>query len=188
MVELSGFWDYLELFALAAGLGGVGGLAYELMQARRGQTGQVEFPHLVKGGRYRDWGVWANVIIGAIAAIAAVAALWVFPPQIGPTVDAAGKVVATTQYDIIKVVGLSLIIGSAGSSFLSAMQARALALLKDQEAKQTRKVAEEQIDAVKSSVEAGEPHAEITARLDSAKVAVRSLRDSGPGNPAVADF
>jgi hypothetical protein len=29
-------------------------------------------------GRYRDWRVWANVLVGAVAAMAA---LWVFPPQ-----------------------------------------------------------------------------------------------------------
>lgn len=185
MIELGGFWDYLGLFALAAVLGGIGGLAYELMQARRGQTGQVELPHPVRGGRYRDWGLWANVIIGAIAALAA---LWVFPPEVRTTVDAAGKAATTTEYDIIKLVGLSLIIGSAGSSFLSAMQARALALVKDQEAKQTRKVAEEQIDAVKNSVDAGAPQGEVAAQLESAKLAVRSLRDSGPGNPAEGDF
>jgi hypothetical protein len=180
MVELSGFWDYFDLFVLAAVLGAFGGLAYELMQTRRGQTGQVEVPHAVPGGRYRDWGLWANVIIGAIAALAA---LWVFPPAIRTSVDAAGKAVSKTEYDVIKVVGLSLIIGSAGSSFLSAMQARALALVKDQEAKQTGKVAEEQIEAVKSSVESGAPQAEVAARLDSAMTAVRSVRDSGPGNP-----
>src|SRR3954462_9570803 len=103
MIELSGFWDYLGLFALAGVLGGIGGLAYELMQTRRGQTGQVESPHAVAGNRYRDWGVWANVIIGAVAALAA---LWVFPPETHSTVDAAGKAVSTTEYDVIKVVGL----------------------------------------------------------------------------------
>jgi hypothetical protein len=180
MIELSGFWDYLGLFGLAAVLGALGGLAYELMQARRGQTGQIEVPRAVPGGRYRDWGLWANMIIGAIAAVAA---LWVFPPEIRTSVDAAARTVTTTEYDVIKVVGLSLIIGSAGSSFLSAMQARALALVKDQEAKQTRKVAEEQIEAVKRSVESGAPTVEVAARLDSAKTAVTSLRDSGPGNP-----
>jgi hypothetical protein len=180
VVELSGFWDYLGLFCLAGLLGAIGGLAYELMQARRGQAGWVELPRPVQRGRYRDWGVWANLTIGAIAALAA---LWVFPPEVKTTIDAAGKSTSTTEYDVIKVVGLSLIIGSAGSSFLAAMQARALALVKDQEAKQTRKVAEQQLDAVKTSVEAGAPKPEVAAQIESAKTAVQSLRDSGPGNP-----
>lgn len=181
MVELNGFWDYLGLFSLAAVLGAVGGLAYELMQARRGQTGLVEVPRALQRGRYRDWGVWANVTIGGIAALAA---LWVFPPEINTTVDAGGRSLTTTEYDVIKVVGLSLIIGSAGSSFLAAMQARALALVKDQEAKQTQKVAEEQLEAVKASVESGAPQTQVAAQLDSAKTAVQSVGDSGLGNPA----
>ena len=177
--------DYAGLFGLAALLGGLGGLGYELMQARRGQTGMVEMPHSTRGGRYRDWGVWANIVIGAIAALAA---LWIFPPEIKTTVNAAGKSVTTTEYDVIKVVGLSLIVGSAGSSFLSAMQARALALVKDQEAKQTGKVAQEQLNAVKKSVETGAPQAEVVAKLDSASTAVKSVADSGSGNPTPEQF
>jgi hypothetical protein len=181
VIELNGFWDYLWLFTIAAVLGGVGGLAFELMQSHRGQTGWIEKPH--KSGRFRDWGVFANIVIGAIAAVAA---LWVFPPEVKTVVSAAGKTVSTTEYDSIKLVGLSLIIGSAGSSFLAAMQARALALVKDQEAKQTRQVAEAQIDALKSSVDSNAPKEQVAAQLDSAKSAVRSVGDSGPGNPAFA--
>lgn len=179
MVELSSVWEYLGIFGLAAGLGGIGGLANELMQNRRGQTGQVERPRRLKGP-YRDLGVWANVIIGGIAALAA---LWVFPPE--TTIDAAGT---TTKYDIIKVVGLSLVIGSAGGTFLSAMQARARALVKEQEAEQTGKVTEGHIDAIKSRVEKDAPKAEVLGQLESAKVSIRSLRDSGPGNPGLAAF
>jgi hypothetical protein len=180
VVELDGFWDYLGLFGLAAILGGLGGLAYELLQTRRGQTtGWVEVPHEIDRGRFKDWGVWANVVIGSIAAVAA---LWVFPPESHPGV-VAGKVVTATEYDVVKVVGLSLIIGSAGSSFLGALQARALALVKDQEAKQTQQVAQTQLDDVKKAVESGAPHDQLAQKIDSAKTAVRSLQDSGPGNP-----
>lgn len=180
MVELNGFWDYLGLFGLAAVLGGVGGLAYELLQTRRGQTtGWIEVPHNVDRGRFQDWGVLGSVVIGAIAAVAA---LWVFPPESNAAV-VAGKVVTTTKYDVVKVVGLSLIIGSAGSSFLAALQARALALVKAQEAKQTQQVAQTQLDDVKKAVESGVPHDQLAQKIDSAKAAVRSLQDSGPGNP-----
>ena len=178
MIELDGVLDYLALFALAAALGAIGGLAYELMQARRGQTGRVEAPY--KSGRYHDWGVFANMIVGAVAAVAALA---IFPPDVTTVVD-AGKSVSTTEYDIISVAGLSLIIGSAGSSFLSAMQARTLALVKNQEAKQTQQVAEAQIDAVQSSVASNAPKEQVAAQLESARSAVRSVRDSGPGNAA----
>jgi hypothetical protein len=183
MIELKGALDYIGLFALASVLGGVGGLAFELMQTRRGQTGWVESPHRVDRGRYHDWGVVANLIIGAIAAVAA---LWLFPP-IAKTTVAAGHTTTTTEYDIIKVVGLSLIIGSAGSSVLAALQARALALVKDQEAQQTRRVAEKQLEHVKSIAESGASNEQIAAQVDGAKKAVAAVGgDGGLGNPEFA--
>jgi len=180
MVELTGTWDYIGLFALATVLGAVGGLAFELLQAHRGQTGWIELPHPIRDSHYKDWGVVANIVIGAIAAVAA---LWVFPPAVKTSVDAAGKAVTTTLYDVVKVVGLSLIVGSAGSSFLSALQARALAVVKDQQAKTTQQVATDQLDALKTSVEKGTPHEQVAKQLESAKAAVKSVADSGPGNP-----
>jgi phosphotransferase system glucose/maltose/N-acetylglucosamine-specific IIC component len=95
MIELKDWQDYLPVFALAAVLGAVGGLAYELLQSRRGQTGLIEAPH--KGpGKYWDSGWVGSVIVGAIAAVAA---LWVFPPEVSTTVAAAGKSSTITQYD-----------------------------------------------------------------------------------------
>jgi hypothetical protein len=180
VVELHGTWDYVGLFALAAVLGAIGGVAYELLLARRGQTGMIERPHPAQKARYYDLGVFANVIVGAIAALAA---LWVFPPEVKTTITDAGKTVSTTEYDIIKVVGLSLIIGSAGSSFLSAMQARALALVKTQEARTTREVANAQLDQVAASVEADAPKAEVTTQVRTAKAAMESVAASAAGNP-----
>jgi hypothetical protein len=180
MTELHGWWDYTRLFTLAAILGAIGGLVFELLQAHRGQTGWVELPRSVQGRRYRDWGVFANMVIGAVAAVAA---LWIFPPEEKTVVDAMGKSITTTQYDVIKVVGLSLIIGSAGSSFLSAMQARALALVKDQQANQAVVVASKQLALVQSSVEADASKEQLAAQLASAKIAVKSIADSGAGNP-----
>jgi hypothetical protein len=179
MVELNGFWDYLWLFVLAAALGAVGGLAYELMQKRgRGMTGALEMPRSAQGGRLRDLGFWASLILGAIAALAA---LWIFPPTDKIVTSAAGKSDTITEYNVIKVVGLSLVIGSAASNFLSAMQARAMALLKAQEAETTKKVAQGQLDEVKKAAESDASHAEIAARAETAK---RAIADSTPaGNP-----
>lgn len=183
MVELGGIRDYVLLFALAAVLGGIGGFAYELTL---GGHGRVEMPRWTHRGRYRDLGVWANVILGAIVAPAA---LWLFPPEERTTVNAAGEATTTTEWDIVKVVGLSLIIGSAASSFLTAMQARALALVKAQEAQQTQRVASGQLDAVKQAVDAGAPNEQVAAQVESAQAAVRSLGDStASGNPREADF
>jgi hypothetical protein len=172
MIDLNGTSDYILLFALATALGGIGGLVYELLLSRRGQVGMIEVPHTVQGGRFIDLGVWASVIIGAIAAVAA---LWIFPPDVKTVVDAAGKSSTTTEYDIVRVVALSLIIGSAGSSFLSALQARALALVKDQEAKQTTAVAQAQLDQVKVAAAGGASGSELAAKVDSAKAAILSL-------------
>lgn len=179
MIELHGFWAYVGLFGLAGLMGALGGLAYELMQRRRGQTGLIEWPHAVAKSPYKDWGVIANIVIGAIAAVAA---LWVFPPST-KTVITAGNSVTSSDYDVVKVVGLSLIIGSAGSSFLSALQSRALALVKDQQTKQTSKLVETGLTDVQSSVAAGAPKEQVAAQIEGVKAAVRSVADSGPGNP-----
>ena len=176
MIELDGTRDYVILLLVAAGLGAIGGLAYELTLGGRGR---IELPRTTHRGRYLDLGVWANVILGAIAAPAS---LWIFPPEERTTVNAAGQTVTTTEWNIIKVVGLSLIIGSAASSFLTAMQARALALVKTQEAEQTRKVASQQLEAVKTAVEANVPADQVAAQVETAKVAVQSIA-SDPGNP-----
>jgi hypothetical protein len=179
MVELSGFWDYLGLFALAAVLGAVGGVAFELLQKRgRNMTGALEWPHRLQCGRYRDLGSWSSVILGAIAALAA---LWVFPPTAKTVTNAAGNMHTITEYDVIKVVGLSLVIGSAAGSFLSALQARALALVKAQEAETTKKVAAGQIAEVKKAAEANASHQEIAAKAEAAQ---RAVADSTvTGNP-----
>src|SRR5215213_1367116 len=160
MVELKEIIDYVWLFVVAGLLGATGGLAYELMQSRLGDTGMVERPTRKPG--YLDLGFWASLLIGAIAAVAA---LWVFPPEANTTVEQGGRTTTTTEYDLIKLVGLSLIIGSAGSSFLTALQARALARVKAQEAEITRRVANEQIAVLEEQVEAGTPSAQIGMQL-----------------------
>jgi hypothetical protein len=172
MVELNDTLDYVKLFLLAAVLGGLGGLAHDLAQTWRGQSGMWEKPREVRDGKYRDWGTWATVFLGAIAAVAA---LWVFPPQIETTVDAAGKSTTTTEWDIVKTVGLSLIVGFSGGAFLSAMQARALALVKNEEAKQTSKVAQAHLDGLKAAAAAGATGAVLTSQVDGAKADLQSL-------------
>lgn len=179
MVELKETIDYLWLFLLAAGLGAIGGLAFELMQTRLGETGLLEIPS--RRGAFRDLGFWASVLIGAIAAVAS---LWVFPPEVHTTVAQGGKSTTTTEYDLIKVVGLSLIVGSAGSSFLSALQARALAKVKAQEAEITRRVANEQISLLEEHLEAGTPPEQLGTQLEAARTALEATRTSGPGNPS----
>lgn len=154
MLVLAETVNYVGLFVLAAILGGVGGLVYELLQTRAGGPGLVEWPS--KGsGPYRDWGVFANIIVGAVAAVAA---LWVFPPETSTVIsEQSGEATTTIRYSLIDVVGLSLIIGSAGSSFLSSLQARALARVKEQQAAATQEVAAGQIASLEKKIDAGAP-------------------------------
>ncbi len=169
MIELTDGGDYVVLFALAAAFGALGGLVFDLLQTRAGgNTGAIEMPTGLSK-RYRDWGVFASIIVGAVAAMAAI---WFFPPAETTTVS-NGVTETIKQYDYGELIPLALIIGSAGSSFLSAFQARALALVKQQEADQTRAVAEAQLDAV-----AVAPPADLTARVDAAKktIAATALR------------
>lgn len=185
MVVLDGWTDYIRLFALAAVLGAVGGLAYELMQARRRQTGMFERPRTVGGnGRigYWDFGGFASMFIGAVAAAAAI---WIFPPEVVIKAAANGDTTTTRQWDIVKLVGLSLIVGSAGASFLSALQARALALVKTQEAATTQKVAKAQIDTIEAEVKGGADAAAVKGLARAARKAIDSTRN---GNPDEADF
>jgi hypothetical protein len=178
VIQLDGTWDYVILLFVATVLGAIGGLAYELTLGGRGR---IELPRKTHRGRYVDFGVWANVILGAIAAPAG---LWIFPPEEKTSVNAAGEAITTTEWNIVKVVGISLIIGSAASSFLTAMQARALALVKGQEAEQTRKVASQQLDAVKdTAMQANVTPEQVAAQVETAKAAVQSVAVSGPGNP-----
>lgn len=186
MVVLKGWQDYTRMFVLAAVLGAVGGLAFELMQARRRQTGMFERPRSVGGsGRigYWDLGGFASMIVGAVAAAAAI---WIFPPEVLVKTAASGAVLSTTrQWDIVKVVGLSLIVGSAGASFLDALQARALAQVKTQEAAATQRVAKAQVDTIEAEVKSGADAAAVTGLAKAARSAIDSTSN---GNPDEADF
>jgi hypothetical protein len=168
VLELTDPFDYVALFGIAAILGGVGGLVFELLQSRYGQTGWIELPGRSRG-RYRDWGVWANVLVGAVAAMAA---LWVFPPQTQTVISQnAANTTTTTEYSIIDLFSLSLIIGSAGSSFLSSLQARVMARLKEQEATMTREVAHSQLETIKD---------QLAAAAEASKAQVETIRGEPP--------
>ena len=183
MVEVSGWKSWVFMFGLAAILGAVGGLAYELMQTRRRQTGMFEIPRRVGAdGRigYWDLGGFASMVIGAVAAVAS---LWIFPPEAVRVIKAG--VTPARQWDVVKLVGLSLIVGSAGASFLSALQARAIAIVKTQEAATTRKVAKAGINTIEAGAKAGADHTVLASLTESAK---RSIDSSTDGNPDGADF
>jgi hypothetical protein len=167
MLSLVDGGDYIRLFVLTAVLGGVGGLAFDLLQVRGKDTGAIEKPTRLSV-RYQDLGVFASIIIGAIAASAA---LWVFPPT--------ERILGTTtvkEYGYDQLVPLALIVGSAGSSFLTAFQAKALARAKEQEAAETTRIANAALDEI-ASVEPGAPTTagELSARVATAKRLLEAL-------------
>ncbi len=161
-MELVVINDYWTLIAIAAGFGAIGGLVFELLLPVRGQIGRIEIPSFVKSNKKRRWidlGVFASVIVGAVAAVAV---LYFFPPQIALPDDASNAEAAKTGYDLIKTIALSLIAGSAGGSFISAMQARVLVQVKDAEAASTKaqlkqisdQAGEEKSPSLKTSLDA----------------------------------
>jgi hypothetical protein len=140
MVNLQSSHDYVVLFILAATFGALGGLAYELLLARGQEAGGVEWPgRRTAVPHFLDLGFLASMFLGAVAAVAV---SYFFTPETQVKVTEGGKELIKTQWQIVKVVPLSLIVGSAGGAFLSAMQARVLAQLKEQEAEATKRTAQ----------------------------------------------
>lgn len=103
------------LIAVVAGL--VGGLAFQLLQGRRGGTGLLEMPG--KGsGRLWDSGFLGSMFLGAVAAVAF---LLVYQP-----VEIVSNGVTTKNYPTLELIAMSLVVGAAGSSILGALTASAL--------------------------------------------------------------
>lgn len=112
MIELNTTWDVVLMLLIAAGVGLVGGLGAAMLDRRR----REEDPTVGRGS------LGSSVFLGGIAAVAI---LYFFPPtrEGANAVGGEGK-----AYDLTELVALSLIVGSAGSSFLLMLQARTLAL------------------------------------------------------------
>jgi hypothetical protein len=140
MIDLPEPWNWIVMLLVAASLGAFGGLVHEFLHKDRGVEGRL--------------GWFAGPLIGAAAALAV---LYFFPPQI-PTVKVAEDGTSTTTYvyDLVKLVALSLIAGSAGGTLLTAMQARVLAQVKEQEvqtAEQKVRAVEAEKDVMKAKLE-----------------------------------
>jgi hypothetical protein len=114
--------------------GAVGGLAAALILLDPSQS-----PSNKLTGKQ---GLATVAIRTAVGAAAAVGFLFFFPTEQTTTVVAAGHAAVTaTEYPFLKVVALALVVGSAGSAFLSAMQGRALALVNAADADQAKEAA-----------------------------------------------
>ena len=101
--------DFRLVLALTLIFGGLGGLVYELMVLQ----GSVEQPHRVKeGGWVYDLGVIGRMLMGAMAAVAA---LFVISPA-----------------DAYKLVAVSVIAGASASAIFKSLQARVEAMVAQQ--------------------------------------------------------
>ncbi len=135
MEDLSS-WRFWLCLLVALVCGGLGGVAYELLILQ----GNVERPHRAKDGKQEtqfphavamylyDFGVWARVIIGGLAAVAAV---WLLNPGSG-----------------LGLVAGAIVVGSAGTSVFRSLQDRLLAALALQEVAGVRATAEQQTKKV----------------------------------------
>ncbi|MDT7790423.1 MAG: hypothetical protein QOF58_8842 [Pseudonocardiales bacterium] len=180
MIELDDACSYFVFYAMAAGFGAVGGLVGELL---KGDKGRFESARKIKnkaGSKTLSlkFGGWASIIVGAAAAMAV---WWILPPK--ETIE-AGKA-TTYSYTVFAVISLSIIVGSAGSAFLAAFQAKALAAIQVEEIKTQ---AANGVDEVAATAASNAPKEDVLKKADEVKSKLRSLGDSGIGNPDADDF
>jgi H+/Cl- antiporter ClcA len=122
-IDLTSTKTKLVLALLVVLAGAIGGLAAELMKTRKisgtDEDGGIELPKLLSR-RYFDLGFPASLFLGVVAAAVAV---WVF--DLIQTVQQSGK--SVDQYNIVRVVGVTLVAGLSAPKFLQTAQERLLA-------------------------------------------------------------
>jgi hypothetical protein len=117
------------------------------------EEGGVEPPKKLTP-RYTDWGAWASIILGIVAALIS---MWAFDliDQVPKGGNATGN---KDQYDIWEVVGVTLVAGFSATKLLVLLQERMLALLTAEQMKErmfgTRTVAHEALATVNSAQDA----------------------------------
>ncbi len=154
------FW--IALFA-AMIAGALGGVVYELLILQ----GNIEFPHRLTADEVQeefpyataknlfDLGIWARVIIGALAAVAA---LLVLAPS--------------TTFDLLAT---AIIAGSAGTSVFRSMQDRLSAALAQTAAADVRDTASRQAAKVDEAMQAFAGAKETLLREATSPAGVRDL-------------
>ena len=162
MIELSSTSDYIYMLLVAAGVGAIGGLGAELILNRGGSTGILSLPHADRANGMVTLGFPASLIVGAIAAVAA---LYFFTPVVERVVTTAAGVPAqkVSEYNLAKLVPLALIVGSAGPAFLGSLQARLMSALNAQKAGAAAGAAKVQVDQIAASATAAVTDAVQTA-------------------------
>jgi hypothetical protein len=123
------------MLLVAGGIGMIGGLGAELLIKRvvapaTEETGIIELPHRLTPV-WVAFGFPASLFVGAIAAVAAQYFLAPITETVMPAVGTTAATVTRT-YDLVKLVPLALIVGSAGPAFLASAQSRLLSALNAQ--------------------------------------------------------
>ncbi|MCE7987564.1 MAG: hypothetical protein DYG89_40895 [Caldilinea sp. CFX5] len=119
--------------------GALGGIVYELlilhgnieMPHRLTAAEQMENPHAIASYMY-DLGIWARVLIGAFAAVAAL--------------------VVVNPESVVKLLATAIIAGSAGTSIFRSLQDRLLAALAQKETANLRAVNDKLHDKVDETI------------------------------------
>ncbi len=117
MLKLDTDLQEILLIAIVAGL--LGGIVFELLLSRRGQTGRIELPARKASGRVWDPGFLGSMFVGAAAAIVF---LLVYQP-----VEVVANGSTTKQYPTLELIAMSLVVGAAGSSILGSLTKAAIA-------------------------------------------------------------
>ena len=155
-------WAWWAIYGIAVAAGAAGGLVAELLL--RGAAGQIEKPR--KLANFLDLGVWANVIVGAVAAMASL--LFLQPDT------AVVNLVEVEGYTVRALIGLSLIIGSAGGAVIAALQQNVVAALKAAQVQNVTQAAKAEIAQIKAEVVAGNGVPEATFAR-----ALRNVEEAG---------
>jgi hypothetical protein len=158
VIPLSETVDYVIMLLVAAGIGAIGGLGAELLIKRAENTGTIEIPHRLKESNLVALGFPASLIVGAIAAVAA---LYFFSPVTETVIPAVGSTSShvTHEYALAKLVPLALIVGSAGPAFLASAQSRLVSALNAQKVDAVAGTAKNQLAQVEASAKAAVPGA-----------------------------
>jgi len=183
MIQLTDVSSYVRMLIVTAAMGAIGGLISELIQTRRRNTGTLELPGRLKQSRLLDLGFFASALVGAVAALAV---LYFFPPDIRVELLAAdGTSHTKSHYELIRLIALALIVGSAGSSFLTSMQARILAALNAQKLDTVTTAAKREIERSGEDIKADVTMAvqsAIDKRLPDLKTLIQQLTNQPPPN------
>lgn len=133
-VELDSDGAKYVLVAIVLLGGMLGGVAAELFKTRKIGGVDEEGGWELRGRltpRYADWGGWASVVLGVVAAGIAMG-LFDQVEDVAKVTPAEGSTPASTttveEYDVWRVVAVSLIAGFSAPKFLALAQERLLAL------------------------------------------------------------